>query len=76
MEWDLKNFKLINQWKGHQKGCFALKYANGGHTLVSGGGDKKIKLWNMDNYKLMKQFNGHNGSIYAIEVEKDTIISC
>ncbi|CAD8135632.1 unnamed protein product [Paramecium octaurelia] len=76
IEWDLKNYKIKNQWKGHQKGCFALKYANGGHTLVSGGADKKIKLWNMDKYKLFKQFNGHSSPIYAIEVEKDTIISC
>ncbi|CAD8043951.1 unnamed protein product [Paramecium primaurelia] len=76
IEWDLQNYKLIKQWKGHQKGCLALKYANGGHTLISGGADKKIKLWNMDKYKLLKQFNGHSNSIYAIEVEKDTVISC
>ncbi|CAD8131850.1 unnamed protein product [Paramecium pentaurelia] len=76
MEWDLKKFQLLKQWKGHQKGCFALKYASEGHTLISSGGDKKIKFWNMDKYKLFKQFNGHNGSIYAIEVEKDTVISC
>ncbi|CAD8142535.1 unnamed protein product [Paramecium octaurelia] len=76
MEWDLKKFQLIKQWNGHQKGCFALKYASGGHTLVSGGGDKKIKLWNTDKYKLFKQFNGHSSFIYAIEVHKDTVISC
>lgn len=65
---NLKN-GLSSDLQGHEKEVLCL--ANYEEKLLSGSGDKTIKLWDLHTKKLIKTFEGHRGLIFNITFNQD-----
>ena len=67
--WNINTGKLINTLYGHTSYVAALAVLKDG-KLVSGSGDKTIKIWN--SMDLLKTLNA-NDSIYCLVILKDGV---
>lgn len=56
---DINNAKLIKTLKGHQGIVNSLNYSHNGKYLVSGSGDKTIKIWDINTGKVIKSIEAH-----------------
>lgn len=74
--WNLKNYTIIKELKGHTGIILKLLKVNN-NLVLSGSVDKTIILWDIDQYKLLFQFSGHSKGVYrAIElINENTFIS-
>ncbi|MTJ10276.1 serine/threonine-protein kinase [Anabaena sp. UHCC 0204] len=68
---------LVNTLTGHFDGVNSLAISPDGKILVSGSGDKKIKIWNLPTGKLKSTLTGHKTSISYLAVTPDarTLVS-
>lgn len=65
---DLKNLKLKNEFEGHNKSIFSLKYVAGGNYLLSGSRDAHLKIWDVKaGYILKESIIAHSYAINSIE---------
>ena len=65
---DLKNLKLKNEFEGHNKSVFSLKYVTGGNYLLSGSRDAHLKIWDVKaGYILKESIIAHMYAINSIE---------
>jgi WD40 repeat protein len=59
---------------GHRDIVFSLFLVNE-NELISGSGNKTIKLWNLEARKCEQSFSGHKHSIRTVLIYKNTMIS-
>ncbi|MGB3754098.1 MAG: AAA family ATPase [Parerythrobacter sp.] len=71
-----------NQWIGHEDSIFSASFSPDGRTIVSGGGDNKLRLWNATTgtpigKPIGKPLVGHEDSISSVSFSPDgrTIVS-
>ncbi len=62
---------------GHTDSVFSLAITPNGEYIVSGGGDKTIKLWDINSGKCIKTLDSHDNEINSVVVTPNgkTIIS-
>jgi len=65
-----------NMFTGHQNPVNAVAFSPDGKTILSGSGDKTLKLWDTSG-KLLKTFTGHQNPVNAVAFSSDgkTILS-
>lgn len=76
--WSLQTGEGIGLLKGHKRGVWSVRFApstvsgsvvggeegaKGGRLVVTGSGDKTIKLWSLTDYSCLKTFEGHTNSV-------------
>ncbi len=68
---------LVNTLTGHSDGVDSLAISPDGKILVSGGGDKSIKIWNLPTGKLKSTLTGHSSGVsyLAITPDANTLVS-
>jgi WD40 repeat protein len=44
-------------------------------TIISGSGDKTIKIWNRKTGECMKTLEGHSHYVTSVAIDQETIIS-
>jgi len=49
--WNFNDLKLIRSLEGHEETVKALAVSANGELLVSGGGDKSLRLWDLKKYE-------------------------
>jgi WD40 repeat protein len=54
------------QWKAHVDGVFAVACSAKGDRVVSGGGDKLVKLWDARSGKIIHTFQGHQRPVTSL----------
>ncbi|XP_062115554.1 F-box/WD-40 repeat-containing protein At3g52030 [Humulus lupulus] len=46
---------VVNQWRGHSVGVNRCRMKRG--LLITGGGDKVMRLWSLENYKCLEEYS-------------------
>ena len=68
--YDLEDYTLIKELKGHTMPVFALAYEPSGRYLVSGGRDAQLKIWDTGNYELLQNIPAHLFAVNSISFHK------
>ena len=56
---------------GHTGWVRSVAFSSDGTSLVSGGGDKTVKLWDLQTGGVIKTFHGHTGYINSVSISAD-----
>jgi WD40 repeat protein len=59
------------QIEAHTNGGFFVAYAADGATLLTAGGDNKLKLWQSSDFRLLKTFEGHAKAVLTAALSPD-----
>jgi len=68
---------LVTGHIDHTGSVFSVAISPDGHTLVSGSGDKMIKVWNLQSGELLRTLSGHGGVVFSVAISPDghTLVS-
>lgn len=61
--WDFSTGEVVKKWEAHDGAVTAVRFAEGGSLLLTGGDDAKVKLWNPTDGKPLVELKGHAGGI-------------
>ncbi|KAM7217455.1 WD40-repeat-containing domain protein [Rhypophila decipiens] len=79
--WDVERLEVQGILKGHRRGVWTVKFApanmpaisgetggsvSGKGVILTGSGDKTIKLWNLADYTCLRTFEGHSHNILKV----------
>lgn len=61
----------------HSDYVYTLAISPDGEIMVSGSGDKTIKIWNLQTEEIQNTITGHKGEVYSVVISPDgeTILS-
>ncbi|KAI0996397.1 putative U3 small nucleolar RNA-associated protein 13 [Podosphaera aphanis] len=78
--WDVDEGEVLGVLRGHKRGVWSVKFApkeipaiagqsglatkNG--IILTGSGDKTIKIWNLSDYTCLRTFEGHSNSVLKV----------
>ncbi len=69
---DLSDFSLKKEWQAHTNSVFALRYSPGGHFLLSGARDARLKAWDAAaGYTLGEEVVAHMYAINSLDFSPD-----
>ena len=62
---------------GHEGWIRSVATSSDGHTIVSGGDDKTVKIWNLHSGELLNTLAEHTGPVTTVAISPDgrTIVS-
>jgi WD40 repeat protein len=63
--------QLLHTLTGHTHIVRSLAVSTDGKLLVSGCGDKTIKIWNLETGELIRTLTGHRDAVYTIALTPD-----
>ncbi|KAK4981064.1 hypothetical protein LTR28_007117 [Elasticomyces elasticus] len=80
--WDLETGESIGVLRGHKRGVWSVKFAppgtpsiasdSGGNAssnkgmVVTGSGDKTVRIWSLGDYSCLRTFEGHVNSVLKV----------
>lgn len=67
--YDPTNGSIVRTTNAHNGFVNSLEVV--GSTMVSAGGDARVKTWNAANGNLIRQFQGHNGAVNVARLSPD-----
>ena len=75
---DVSKFKCLETLKGHSYSVLSVAYSPDGTKIISGSGDKTIKIWEANTGECLKTLKGHSETIFSVAYSSDgtKIISC
>ena len=56
---------------GHTSYVTSVTFSSDGISLVSGSGDKTVKLWDVQTGGVVKTFHGHTGYVLSVSISAD-----
>jgi WD40 repeat protein len=68
---DLKTFKCIRQFIGHQDFCETGCFSPDGSKVLTGSRDKTIKLWDVSSGECIRTFTGHKDDVNSVCFSSD-----
>jgi WD40 repeat protein len=68
---NLEEFTLTYTLTGHSKEVWSVAISANGQTLVSGSGDRTIKMWNVNTGQLLHTFQGHSARVFSTAISPD-----
>lgn len=63
--------ELKHEFHAHTPYALAMKFSNGGDTLITAGMDNVIHLWDTTDWSLMRTFEGHEKSSNTLALSPD-----
>ena len=54
------DLKLVATLKGHKRGVWSARFSRFDRVVVTGSGDKSVKLWSLENYACLKVWYSSN----------------
>ena len=70
-EIDYTNFQCLKTLEGHSNSLNSVAYSPDGTKIISGSGDKTIKIWNANTGQCLQTLEGHSGSVYSVAYSPD-----
>lgn len=67
----LANVTLAHTLTGHTDAVWTVGISRDGHTLVSGSGDKTIKLWDLDTGQLQRTLSEDSAEVLSVALSPD-----
>jgi len=67
--WDFSTGDVLKTWDAHAGAVTAIRFAEGGSLLLSGGDDAAVKLWSPTDGKLVAELKGHAAGIRDLAVK-------
>jgi len=80
--WDVQTMEVQGILKGHRRGVWTVRFApahtpaitgeagggavSGKGVVLTGSGDKTIKLWNLADYTCLRTFEGHSHNVLKV----------
>ena len=79
--WSLEDGEIVGILRGHRRGVWSVAFApretpsissdNGpasasGGLILTGSGDKTLKIWNLGDYTCLRTFEGHTNSVLKV----------
>ena len=70
-------WKCLKTFQGHKNCINSVVLSSDGRTVVSGSGDKTLKLWSVSSGECLKTFQGHSNNILIVAFSPDgrTVVS-
>jgi WD40 repeat protein len=62
---------LVHTFTGHSKAVWAVTVTPDGQHIISGAGDKLVKVWSVASKSLVSTCAGHSGSVNAVAAMPD-----
>ncbi|MBR8837880.1 MAG: hypothetical protein DSM106950_28715 [Stigonema ocellatum SAG 48.90 = DSM 106950] len=71
--WQLRDWQLLHNFKGHSGWVWALAFAPNGEVLVSTSADRTVKLWNVRTRRggILESFEEHTSSVRTVAFSWD-----
>jgi serine/threonine protein kinase len=68
---------LLRTLTGHTSTVWSVAMSADGQTLVSGSGDKTIKVWDLSTGQEVRALTGHTGAVMSVAISRDgrTLVS-
>jgi U3 small nucleolar RNA-associated protein 13 len=78
--WDVEEGETIGILRGHRRGVWSVKFAPkdtpivigengpaaGKGLILTGSGDKTLKIWSLSDYSCLRTFEGHTNSVLKV----------
>lgn len=78
--WDVEEGEVQGVLRGHKRGVWSVKFApqdipnikghndrvSGKHMILTGSGDKTIKIWSLVDYSCLRTFESHSNSVLKV----------
>ena len=64
--WEVASGRLIRTLDGHFWGVNTVAFSPDGRFVMSGGGDKNLKLWDAATGRLIRSYEGHTGGVETV----------
>ncbi|HYG19626.1 MAG TPA: WD40 repeat domain-containing protein [Ohtaekwangia sp.] len=70
---DIQDLRLKYSWEAHGNSVFTMRYMPGGHALISGSRDARLKVWDADyDYRQSAEVVAHLYAINHLDFSPDT----
>jgi WD domain, G-beta repeat len=60
--------RLVRTFAGHTDVVLSVAFSPGGETVLSGSGDKTLKLWDIVNGRALRSFTGHTDRVRSVAI--------
>ncbi|MBQ5892572.1 MAG: TIR domain-containing protein [Bacteroidales bacterium] len=67
----INEYKLLKTLEGHSDWVDSVAYSPDGKRIISGSGDKTVKIWNANTGQCLKTLKGHSRSVYSVAYSPD-----
>ena len=68
---DVSKFKCLETLKGHSYGVLSVAYSPDGTKIISGSGDKTIKIWNANTGESLKTLVRDLSFVFSVAYSPD-----
>jgi WD40 repeat protein len=70
---DIHDLHMKYTWEAHGNSVFTVRYMPGGHSLISGSRDARLKVWDVDGgYRQSAEVVAHLYAINHLDFSPDT----
>lgn len=67
--WNVATGEVVRKWDAHAKAVTAVRFAEDGRVLVTGGDDHAVKVWNADTGAELAALTGHEGGVRGVSLK-------
>ena len=68
---DVSKFKCLKTLYGHSYWIVSVAYSPDGKRIISGSGDKTIKIWDANIGRCLNSLEGHSGVVTSVAYSPD-----
>ncbi len=67
--WNVATGEVVKTWDAHGKAVTAVRFAEDGRVLLTGGDDRLVRVWNAETGAEVAKLAGHEGSVRGVSLK-------